>query len=137
MPAEQPPRREIVTRDPRTVPVRRLTGRRTQSEIHEQTTLGAAYVRSLMRSQLRTGLAAFAVLVLPVVTLPLFFGALRNATVVWVVLGFGCYPLLVLIAWAYVRRAERNERDFARLVRGAEHPHADQPPPDTRHEETR
>jgi hypothetical protein len=52
------------------------------------------------------------------VTLPLFFGALRNTTVVWIVLGFGCYPVLVLIAWWYVRRAERNERDFARLVHG-------------------
>ncbi|MEV0844420.1 hypothetical protein AB0J21_00800 [Streptomyces sp. NPDC049954] len=120
MPAEQAPRREVVTGEPRTV--RRLPGRRTPSEIHEQTTLGAAYVRSLMRSQLRTGLAAFAVLALPVTTLPLFFGALRNATVVWAVLGFGCYPFLVLIAWAYVRRAERNERDFVRLVRGAERP---------------
>ncbi len=100
----------------------RLPGHRTQWEIDEQTTLGAAYVRSLMRSQLRAGLAAFALLALPVVTLPLFFDALRNATVVWAVLGFGCYPPLVLIAWWYVRLAERNEHDFARLVRGADHP---------------
>ncbi len=114
--AEPAPRREVVTGEPRAV--RRLPGHPTQWEIDEQTTLGAAYVRSLMRSQLRTGLTAFAVLALPVVTLPLFFGALRNTTVVWIVLGFGCYPVLVLIAWWYVRRAERNERDFARLVHG-------------------
>ncbi|MBA2947017.1 hypothetical protein [Streptomyces himalayensis] len=109
-----------MTGEPRRV--HRLPRHRTQWEIDEQTTLGAAYVRSLMRSQLRAGIAAFAVLALPVVTLPLFFAALRNATVVWVVLGFGCYPLLVLIAWWYVRRAERNERDFARLVRGTDPP---------------
>ncbi|MFD6416870.1 hypothetical protein [Streptomyces sp. NPDC060194] len=98
--------------------MRALPGHRTQSEIDEQTVLGAAYVRSLMRSQLRAGLTAFAVLALVVVTLPLVFAALRNATVVWAVLGFGVYPPLVLTAWWYVRRAERNERDFARLVRG-------------------
>ena len=110
------PRRERVTGEPRQV--HRLPGQRTQWEIDEQTTLGAAYVRSLMRSQLRVGLTAFALLALPVVTLPLFFATLRNATVVWAVLGFGCYPPLVAIAWWYVRQAERNERDFARLVRG-------------------
>ncbi len=99
----------------------RLPGYRTQWEIDEQTTLGAAYVRSLMRGQLRAGLTAFALLALPVITLPLFFDALGNATVVWLVLGFGCYPPLVALAWWYVRRAERNERDFARLVRGAGH----------------
>ncbi len=98
----------------------RPPGHRTQSEIDEQTTLGAAYVRSLMRSQLRAGLTAFGVLALTAATLPLFFGALGRPVVVWTVLGFGCYPVLVLIAWWYVRRAERNERDFARLVQGAE-----------------
>ncbi|MEU6844099.1 hypothetical protein ABZ930_19700 [Streptomyces sp. NPDC046716] len=97
-------------------------GLRTQWEIDEQTTLGAAYVRSLMRSQLRAGVTAFVVLAAPVAVLPLFFGVLRNAAVEWLVLGFGCYPFLVLIAWWYVRRAERNERDFAALVRGRDTP---------------
>lgn len=101
--------------------VHRLPGHRTQWEIDEQTTLGAAYVRSLLRSQLRAGLAAFAVLTLLLVTLPLFFGALGRPTVVWIVLGVGAYPVLVLIAWLYVRRAERNEQDFARLVEGTGH----------------
>lgn len=105
-----------MTGEPRTV--HGAAGPRTQWEIDEQTPLGAAYVRSLMRSQLRTAIAAFAVLAVPVAVLPLFFGALRNAAVEWLVLGFCCYPLLVLVAWWYVRRAERNERDFAELVRG-------------------
>ncbi|QNS08518.1 hypothetical protein [Streptomyces xanthii] len=91
---------------------------RTQGEIDEQTTLGAAYVRSLMRGQLRTGTVAFAALAVPVAVLPLFFGALGDPAVEWLVLGAGCYPFLVLVAWWYVRRAERNERDFADLVRG-------------------
>ena len=34
------------------------------------------------------------------------------------VLGFGLYAPLVLLARWYVRRAERNERDFVRLVEG-------------------
>ena len=38
----------------------------------------------------------------------------------WLLLGVVVYPWLVLLGWAYVRRAERNERDFAELVSEAE-----------------
>ncbi len=56
--------------------------------------------------------------------LPLVFALVPGLTahyvlgmpVSWVVLAFGCYPVLVLLAWRYVRRAERNERAFARVV---------------------
>ncbi|WP_326693560.1 hypothetical protein [Streptomyces sp. NBC_01766] len=116
MSAEPVPRRETVTGEPRRV--RPLPRYRAQSEIDEQTALGDAYVRSLMRSQLRAGLSAFALLALLAGTLPLAFVALRSDLAVWVVLGCGAYPLLVLIAWWYIRRAERNEQDFARLVEG-------------------
>ncbi|WP_345034042.1 hypothetical protein [Streptomyces sannanensis] len=116
MSADQSPQREVVTGEPRRV--RPLPRYRAQSEIDEQTALGGAYVRSLMRGQLRAGLTAFAAVVLVVATLPVAFLALRSTTVVWVVLGFAAYPPLPLIAWWYVRRAERNERDFARLVEG-------------------
>mgnify|MGYP006949469750 CR=1 FL=1 len=120
MPQDPTERRVTVTGPPRRT--RRASGYyRPRTEIDEQTTLGHTYVRSLMRGQLRTGLAALAVLGLLLATLPLFFGALGSATVVWVVLGFATYPVLVLLAWWYVRRAERNESDFARLVEGAEH----------------
>ena len=48
---------------------------------------------------------------------------MRDATRLdWIVLGFAAYPPLVLLACWYVRRAERNERDFVRLVE-------DRPPP--------
>ncbi|MFD5897030.1 MULTISPECIES: hypothetical protein [unclassified Streptomyces] len=116
MTAEPHPKREVVTGEPRRV--RPLPRYRAQSEIDEQTALGDAYVRSLMRSQLRAGLTAFALLATVVGTLPLAFAALGDSTVVWVVLGVAAYPLLTLLAWWYVRRAERNERDFARLVKG-------------------
>ncbi|MFD3410199.1 hypothetical protein [Streptomyces cyaneofuscatus] len=116
MSPETAPRREVVTGEPRRV--RPLPRYRTQAEIEEQTALGGAYVRSLMRSQLRAGLTVFAVLALVAGTLPLLFAALNSAALVWAVLGFATYPPLTLAAWWYVRRAERNESDFARLVEG-------------------
>lgn len=114
MSPEQAARRETVTGEPRRV--RPLPRHRAQSEIDEQTALGGAYVRSLMRGQLRAALSGFAVLALTVATLPLAFRALDDDAVTWYVLGFAVYPPLGLIAWWYVRTAERNERDFARLV---------------------
>ncbi|PZH18016.1 hypothetical protein C1I97_04320, partial [Streptomyces sp. NTH33] len=90
---------------------------RPRTEIDEQTTLGHTYVRSLMRSQLRAGLTVFAVLALLVGPLPLVFATVPDARrLKWAVLGFGLYVPLVLLARWYVRRAERNERDFVRLV---------------------
>jgi len=36
----------------------------------------------------------------------------------WLLLGVVVYPALLGLGWVYVRRAERNERDFAELVGG-------------------
>ncbi|MFE2375329.1 hypothetical protein [Streptomyces sp. NPDC059398] len=124
MSAEPPPRRETVTGESRRV--RPLPRRRVPSEplsapaaaLDGQTALGDAYVRSLMRGQLRAGLGAFGLVALLAGTLPLAFAALRSDLAVWIVLGLGAYPVLVAVAWWYIRRAERNERDFARLVEG-------------------
>ncbi|MER5890396.1 hypothetical protein ABT160_41770 [Streptomyces sp. NPDC001941] len=119
------PRRETVTGVPR--PARRTPGHApARSEIDEQTTLGATYVRSLMRSQLRAALTALAVLALLVGTLPLLFalpsavgrGTLSPTPLVWGALGVAVYPVMWLTARWYVRRAERNERDFTGLVEG-------------------
>ena len=38
----------------------------------------------------------------------------------WLLLGVLVYPALVGLGWVYVRRAERNERDFAELLDEAE-----------------
>jgi hypothetical protein len=125
MSAEQPPRREVVTGVPRGA--RRPPGYApARFEITEQTTLGATYVRSLMRSQLRVALCALGTLVLLVGSLPLLF-ALPAAvgdslslpdSCVWASLGVAVYPVMWLTARCYVRRVERNERDFTRLVEG-------------------
>ncbi|MGV9270420.1 hypothetical protein ACWDRR_37930 [Kitasatospora sp. NPDC003701] len=123
MPAEHRPRREVVTRTPG--PVRRPPGHRpARSEISEQTPLGDVYVRSLMRSQLRAGLSALGLLLLLVGPLPLLFASPAAGSfslprpVLWAVLGVAVYPVVWLIARRYVRRAERNERDFTGLVEG-------------------
>ncbi|MGW4546436.1 hypothetical protein ACWEN4_08665 [Streptomyces violaceorubidus] len=128
MPQDPTERRVTVTGPPgRALPHARLRSRgrhpqalghyRPRTEIDEQTTLGHTYVRSLMRSQLRAGLTVLAVLGLLVGPLPLLFAALPDARrLEWAVLGFGLYAPLVLLARWYVRRAERNERDFVRLV---------------------
>jgi hypothetical protein len=109
-------RRVVVTGPPRRT--RRSLGYyRPRTEIDEQTTLGHTYVRSLMRSQLRAALAAFAFLMLLVGPLPLVFAAAPHARrLEWLVLGFCLYAPLTLLARWYVRRAERNERDFVHLV---------------------
>ncbi|AJE39527.1 MULTISPECIES: hypothetical protein [Streptomyces] len=115
MPQDPAERRVVVTGPPRRV--RRTSGYyRPRTEIEEQTTLGHTYVRSLMRSQLRAALLVFTVLVLLVGPLPLVFATTSDAGLKWAVLGFGVYPPLVLLARWYVRRAERNEKDFVRLV---------------------
>ncbi|MFD7446105.1 hypothetical protein [Streptomyces sp. NPDC059909] len=125
MSAEQPPTREVVTGVPRGA--RRRPGHApARSEISEQTPLGTVYVRSLMRSQLRAGLYALGVLALLVGTLPLLFafpaavlGSFSSPEpFVWAMLGVVVYPVMWLVARWYVRKAERNERDFTGLVEG-------------------
>ncbi|MDH2387997.1 hypothetical protein QCN29_04185 [Streptomyces sp. HNM0663] len=126
MSAEQQPRREVVTGVPRAVRRPAPGYAPARSEISEHTTVGATYVRSLMRSQLRAALYALGALALLVGSLPLLF-ALPAAfggrpfpaePAVWAALGAGVYPVIWLIARWYVRRAERNERDFTTLVEG-------------------
>ncbi|MFC9125398.1 hypothetical protein ACFT4A_00935 [Streptomyces sp. NPDC057099] len=119
MPQDHTERRVVVTAPPRrTRRTHRASGYyRPRTEIDEQTTLGHTYVRSLMRTQLRAALTVFAILGLLVGPLPLLFAATPGTgRLEWAVLGFGLYLPLVLLAHWYVRRAERNERDFVRLV---------------------
>lgn len=117
MPSQDPAERRVTVTGPP-----RRTGRptgtyRPRTEIDEQTTLGHTYVRSLMRSQLRAALAVSTVLALLIGPLPLVLAATPGSRgLTWIVLGFGLYAPLVLLARWYVRRAERNERDFVRLV---------------------
>lgn len=94
------------------------------SEIDAQSEVGEIYVRTLLRAQLRLALSILVALGLTVGVLPLLFLLVPALTshqvlgmpVSWGMLAFGCYPMLVILAWRYVRLAERNERAFARVV---------------------
>ena len=98
-------------------------GPRTR-EIDAGTTVGAVYMRSLLREQLRLARRVLTLLGLTVGLLPLVFHTfpgladlrLLGVPIPWLLLGFLVYPWLVLLGWLYVRAAEDNERDFADLV---------------------
>ena len=97
---------------------------RTRVEVQEQTEVGDAMVRGLVRAQLllsiRLALLTLAVLC-SIPLLGLLVPAFSEATVFgirlpWIVLGVAVYPLLLGVGWVYVRRAERNELEFTELM---------------------
>jgi putative solute:sodium symporter small subunit len=114
-----PPDRVRVTGPPR----RRPPAGRT-SDIDAGTRLGGVYMRSLLREQLRLALGVLTVLMLTIGLLPLAFYLAPSLSDVrllgmplgWLLLGVVVYPVLVALGWVYVRRAERNERDFAEIL---------------------
>ncbi|MEN8674495.1 hypothetical protein [Nocardioides sp.] len=107
-----------------TGPDRRSRPLARSHDIDEETSLGSVYVRSLMRAQLSLALGVVAVLAVTIGALPLLFhlvpevGDARVAglPIAWLVLGVLVYPWLLLLGWAYVRRAERNEQHFTELL---------------------
>ncbi|MCW2791275.1 MAG: hypothetical protein JWO76_373 [Nocardioides sp.] len=119
MSEREPPGRVRVSGPPR----RRTPAARTR-DIDAETRLGGMFMGSLLREQLRLALGILAVLLGTVGVLPLLFhvvprlGAVHVAglPLAWLLLGILVYPFLFLLGWLYVRRAERNERDFADLM---------------------
>ena len=119
MAEDPPPQRVRVTGPPR-----RRVPRTRAGDIDEQTQLGGVYLGSLLREQLWLALRIIAMLMLSVGSLPLVFHLapgladvhLLGLPLAWLLLGVLVYPLLLLLGWRYVRRAERNERDFAELL---------------------
>jgi hypothetical protein len=117
------PQQRVRVTHPRTA-ARRPRPSTVAAEIDADTQLGEVYMRSLMRSQLRLALATTAWLVLTVGSLPILFTvfpSMRSTQwlgipLPWLLLGGLVYPYLVLLAWVYVRRAERNEQRFGELV---------------------
>lgn len=97
---------------------------RTRVEVQEQTLVGDALVRGLVRAQLGLALRLAAVVVCAVVAIPLLnaaFPDLAAITVVgirlnWLVLAVLVYPLLYGVGRLYVRLAEQAERDFVGVV---------------------
>ncbi|SCL39092.1 hypothetical protein GA0074692_5239 [Micromonospora pallida] len=97
---------------------------RTRSELTEQTRVGEALVRGLVRAQLALALRLTVVVLVGLGGLPWLFAiapTVSRVTVLginlpWLLLGVAAFPFLVAVGWAYVRLAERNEQDFTDLV---------------------
>jgi hypothetical protein len=114
------PRTKVVLAD-----VARARGKgRTRVELTEQSPVGEALVRGLVRTQLALSLRIAAVVAVGLGGLPLLFAVAQpvaEATVFgislpWLLLGIVAYPFLIIAGWAYVHLTERTERDFTELV---------------------
>ena len=123
------PTERVRITSPRTEAVRSRARRSNAAEIDELTRLGEVYVQSLIRAQLRLASYVVVALVLSLGSLPLLFRLVPGADVhvlgvplAWLLLGFAVYPWLLVLAWWYVRRAERNEAAFEDLFDRPESP---------------
>ncbi len=117
---ENPPQRERVVLAAR----RGARMVRTRVEVQEQTEVGDALVRGLMRAQLGLALRLGGSLLVVVVAIPLLAvlvpsvaeTTLFGIRITWLVLGLLAYPVLYLTGLLFVRLAEHAERDFMSLV---------------------
>ena len=97
---------------------------RTRIEVAEQTQVGDALVRGLVRTQLGLALRLAAVVITVVVALVLVNAAVPDLAALtvfgirlnWLILGGLLYPLLYGVGRLYVRLAEQGERDSVRVV---------------------
>ena len=97
---------------------------RTRVEVQEQTEVGDALVRGLVRAQLGLALRLAALVMCVVVAIPVggsAFPALESLAVFgirlnWLLLAVLMYPLLYVVGRFYIKLAEQNERDFIRVV---------------------
>jgi Protein of unknown function, DUF485. len=114
---------------PRRVRVVLAGGRRVRPvparlEIEEQTQVGEVLVRGLIRAQLGLAVRLSLIVVAFFGFLPVLFILVPGLTRVrvfglelpWLVLGVLAYPVVIGVAWVYVRLAERNEQEFSELV---------------------
>ncbi len=121
---EPRPKRVVITGPRRDV--RRRQPRAVTDEIDDQTRVGQVYLRSLIRTQLLLGLSTVALVVVPLVAMPLLFGFWPPARDLqvgpvplwWFLLGLLVYPAILGVGWWYVRQADRNETQFTDLVEG-------------------
>lgn len=97
---------------------------RTRVEVQEQTQVGDALVRGLVRAQLGLALRLTAVVVSAVVAIPLLNAAFPDLAAItvagvrlnWLVLAVLVYPFFYGVGRLYVRLAEQAERDFIGVV---------------------
>lgn len=94
---------------------------RTRVEVQEQTQVGDALVRGLVRAQLGLALRLTGFVVGVVVAILLLTAKAPDLTVFgmrlnWLLLAVLAYPLLYSVGRLYVRLAEQGEKDFVRVV---------------------
>ena len=116
----RPPPRE------RVVLAQRRGARRVRSrvEVQEQTEIGDAFVRGLIRAQLGLALRVGGVAATALAALPVLFllvpsiadVSVAGISLPWLILGVAVYPVLFAACRFYVRRADRNEQEFVDLV---------------------
>jgi len=107
-----------------TAPPRRAAANRPV-DLESDSRLDGVYLDSLLAAQLRLAGRLLLVLAFGVGALPLtFFLApglagklILGIPVPWLLLGVVVYPVLVLMGWLFVVRAERNERDLVDITR--------------------
>ena len=95
-----------------------------RADLAEQTPVGEALVKGLVRAQLALALRLSLVVVTGLGALPLLFAVapgvgrvkVLGVNLPWVLLGLLSFPFLIGVGWAYVRWAERNEQDFTAVI---------------------
>ena len=99
-------------------------GGQMRAELEEQSGVGEALVRGLMRAQLGLALRLALVVAVGLGGLPLLFAVAPTVAglrpfgiaLPWVLLGVAAYPFLFAVGATYVWLSERTEREFAELV---------------------
>lgn len=107
---------------------RSLERNRTRAELTQQTRVGDALVRGLVRAQLALALRLSLVVAIGLGGLPLLFAVapsvgrvtLFGVNLPWLLLGVAAFPFLVAVGWLHVRWSERNEQEFTELVQRPE-----------------
>jgi hypothetical protein len=100
----------------------------TGTDLAEQTPVGEALVKGLVRAQLALALRLSLVVAAGLGALPLLFAVapavggfkVFGMHLPWLLLGVLSFPFLVLVGAAYVHWAERNKQDFTAVIRRPE-----------------
>lgn len=124
-PADPPRRTRVVLAE---VARRHSTHDRAHTDLAEQTRVGEALLRGLMRAQFALAVRLAVVVAVGLGALPLLFavapttGSVKvlGVNLPWLLLGVASFPFLVAVGVAYVYLAERNEQDFIAVVRRPE-----------------
>jgi len=110
------------------IAARRSAADAARADLEEQTPVGEALVKGLVRAQLSLALRLSLVVVTGLGALPLLFAVapavgevkVLGVNLPWILLGVLSFPFLVGVGWAYVRWAERNEQEFIAVIRRPE-----------------